>query len=136
MRVTVSQFYIIVLSYILLTSYHTQVHGCILRLERPGETKTYLLDAQFPKRSDAKSAVCLLAMSQGVGDYIRELKEAAENKLPADKRKLANEKILQVLTADCSKVRSGNRPIFEFSSGRDGVYIPFVAADADLTEFY
>jgi hypothetical protein len=86
------------------------------------ETKTYLLDAQFPKRSDAKSAVCLLAMSQGVGDYIRELKEAAENKLPADKRKLANEKILQVLTTECSKVRNGNRPIFEFTCGRDGIY--------------
>jgi hypothetical protein len=83
------------------------------------------MDAQFPRRSDAKSAVCLLAMSQGVGDYIRELKEAAENKLPADKRKLANEKILQVLAADCSKVRSGNRPIFEFTSGRDGMHSPF-----------
>lgn len=99
----------------------TKVHGSILRIERPGETKTYLVDAQFPKRSDAKSAVCLLAMSQGVGDYIRELKEAAENKLPADKRKLANEKILQTLAADCGKVRNGNRLIFEFTSGRNGM---------------
>lgn len=59
-------------------------------------------------------------MSQGVGDYIREVKEAAENKLSPDKRKLANEKIMQVLAADCSKVRNGNRPIFEFTSERDG----------------
>ena len=83
------------------------------------------MDARFPKRSDAKSAVCLLAMSQGVGDYIRGLKEAAENKLPADKRKLANEKILQVLAAECGKVRNGNRPVFEFTSERDGMHFSF-----------
>ncbi|KAF8804025.1 hypothetical protein BYT27DRAFT_6705741 [Phlegmacium glaucopus] len=106
-------------SFIPIVDSARHLHGCILRVERPGETKTYLMDARFPKRSDAKSAVCLLAMSQGVGDYIRKLKEAAENKLPAEKRKLANEKLLQIIAANCSKVRNGNRPIFEFTSGRD-----------------
>jgi hypothetical protein len=79
-----------------------------------------LVDPQFPKRSDARSAVCLLAMSQGVGNYIRGLKEETENKLPADKRKLANEKVLQVLSAECGKVRQGNRLAFTFTSERDG----------------
>lgn len=100
------------------------MHGSILRIERPEETRTYLVDPQFPKRSDAKSAVCLLAMSQGVGDYIRGLKEAAENKLPADKRKLANEKLLQVLASEYSKVRQGNRLIFTFTNERDGKLSP------------
>jgi len=59
-------------------------------------------------------------MSQGVGDYIRGLKEEAENKLPADKRKLANEKILQTLSAECAKVRPGNRLVFDFRTERDG----------------
>lgn len=59
-------------------------------------------------------------MSQGVGQYIRGLKEAAENKLPADKRKLANEKILQIISAECGKVRHGNRLTFTFETDRDG----------------
>ncbi|KAF8966150.1 hypothetical protein BDZ97DRAFT_1809769 [Flammula alnicola] len=117
------------------------LHGCILRIERPEETRTYLVDPQFPKRSDAKSAVCLLAMSQGVGDYIRGLKEEAENKLPADKRKLANEKLLQVLAAECGKVRPGNRLHFNFTSERDAfgcilkVDLSSSASEPDVREY-
>lgn len=96
------------------------VHGCLLRIERPDETRTYFVDPQFPKRADARSAVCLLAMSQGVGDYIRGLKEEAENKLPEHKRKLANEKLLQILASECAKVRPGNRISFVFVQERDG----------------
>jgi len=99
------------------------VHGCILRIQRPGETRTYLVDPQFPKRTEARSAVCLLAMSQGVGNYIRELKEEAENKLPAARRKLANEKILQTLSYECTKVKLGNRLIFVYATERDGMLI-------------
>lgn len=95
------------------------VHGSILRIERPEETRTYLVEAQFLKRHDAKCAVCLLAMSQGVGTYIRGLKEEAENKIPVHMRKLT-EKVLQVLAAECGKVRLGNRLLFDFSTERDG----------------
>uniref|UniRef100_A0A8H7XQW5 Uncharacterized protein n=1 Tax=Psilocybe cubensis TaxID=181762 RepID=A0A8H7XQW5_PSICU len=95
------------------------MHGCVLRIERPGEMRTYFVDPQFPKRGDARSAVCLLAMSQGVGDYIRELKEEAENKLPADKRKLAVEKLLPLIASESGKIRYGNRPLFIFSQERD-----------------
>lgn len=59
-------------------------------------------------------------MSQGVGGYIRGLKEEAENKLPPEKRKLANEKLLQILSYECGKVKLGNRLIFGFSTERDG----------------
>jgi len=59
-------------------------------------------------------------MSQGVGSYIRGLKEEAENKLPAERRKLANEKLIQTLSYECSKVKPGNRLIFTFSTERDG----------------
>lgn len=109
-----------------------QVHGSILRIQRPGETRTYLVDPMFAKRGDAKAAVCLLAMSQGVGDYIRGLKEEAENKLPADKRKLANEKVLQVLSSECTKIRSGNRLIFVFQSERDGECFVLIRYPLDI----
>jgi len=58
-------------------------------------------------------------MSQGVGTYIRGLKEEAENKIPVHMRKLT-EKVLQVLAAECGKVRLGNRLLFDFSTERDG----------------
>ncbi|CAA7271260.1 unnamed protein product [Cyclocybe aegerita] len=117
------------------------LHGCILRVQRPSETRTYLVDPQFPKRSDAKSAVCLLGMSQGLGDYIRGLKEEAENKLPPDRRKLANEKLLQVTAAECGKVRPGNRPAFSYTSERDAfgctlkVDISANSAEPDVREY-
>jgi hypothetical protein len=59
-------------------------------------------------------------MSQEVGSYIRGLKEEAENKLPPEKRKLANEKLLQILSYECSKVKPGNRLFFAFATERDG----------------
>lgn len=62
-------------------------------------------------------------MSQGIGDYIRELKERSENKLSTERRKLANEKIIQALFSDASKVKPGNRLSFFYSSERDGMVI-------------
>ncbi|TFK35030.1 hypothetical protein BDQ12DRAFT_612281, partial [Crucibulum laeve] len=93
-------------------------HGCLLRLDRPNESRTYLVDCRFPKRADAKAAVCLLAMSQGVGNYIRKVKEDADNKLPAKMRLLANERILPLLSIECGKIRPGNRPEYEFITER------------------
>lgn len=96
------------------------VHGCLLRVDRPGESKTYIVDPRFVKRADAKSAVCLLAMSQGLGDYIRSVKEQAEQRLSPERRKLAHEKIIPSLTVECNKVRPGNRMAFGFVQERDG----------------
>jgi hypothetical protein len=111
------------------------VHGCILRVERPGETRTYLVDPQFPKRSDARSAVCLLAMSQAVGSYIRGLKEEAENKISPERRKLANEKLLQILSYECCKVKPGNRLIFAFATERDGRFSFFASYPCLVTTY-
>jgi len=98
----------------------SSVHGCLLRVDRPGESKSYLVDPRFVKRADAKSAVCLLAMSQGVGDYIRAVKQEAEQRLSPERRKLAHEKIIPSLTVECNKVRPGNRMAFVFMQERDG----------------
>jgi hypothetical protein len=100
-----------------------QVHGCLLRVDRPGESKSYLVDPRFPKRADAKAAVCLLAMSQGLGGYIRAIGVAAESKLTPEMRKLANEQILPVLSSECNKIRPGAHPAFEFNRDRDGKQI-------------
>ncbi|KAF9242819.1 hypothetical protein BU15DRAFT_72469 [Melanogaster broomeanus] len=49
------------------------LHGCVLKFDRPGDYRAYIVDAWFPKRSDAKAAVCLQAMSHNVGNYIRKI---------------------------------------------------------------
>ncbi|KAI0309101.1 hypothetical protein OF83DRAFT_1159297, partial [Amylostereum chailletii] len=62
------------------------LHGVLLRIERPSECRSYLVDPAFPKRADAKAAVCLIAMSQGVGDYVRSIVEELDNKVSMETR--------------------------------------------------
>ena len=95
------------------------VHGCLLRVERPGECRSYLADPRFQKRADAKAAVCLQAMSLGVGNYIRELGTAVATKV-SHFRTLANQYILPQLASECEKTQPGNRPVFTFEMDRDG----------------
>ena len=96
------------------------MHGCLLRLERPGETRSYLVDTRFYKRADAKAAVSLLAMSQGVGNYIREVGATVQAKISHHFKMLAHQHIYPRLSTECEKVRPGNRPIFIPFTDRDG----------------
>ena len=96
------------------------VHGCLLRLERPGESMSYLVDARFYKRADAKAAVSLLAMSQGVGDYIRDVGAAMQTKVSHHLKMLAQQHIYPRLSTECAKIRPGNCPIFTTFTDRDG----------------
>ncbi|KLO11981.1 hypothetical protein SCHPADRAFT_941628 [Schizopora paradoxa] len=92
----------------------SRLHGCVLRLERPSETRSYVVETKFAKRADAKSAVCLLAFSQGIGNYIRQVAASVENKVTPEMRKLANERVLPILGTEYAKVRSGSHPNYEF----------------------
>ncbi|KAI1789886.1 hypothetical protein LXA43DRAFT_545146 [Ganoderma leucocontextum] len=95
-------------------------HGCLLRLERPGEVKSYLVDAHFAKRMEAKAAVCLLAMSEGVGDYIRDVGKAVKEKLPSATRKHVSEVLQPLLNAEYRKVRGpGIQPAIEYDQDMD-----------------
>ncbi|KAF8237288.1 hypothetical protein L208DRAFT_1457291 [Tricholoma matsutake] len=95
------------------------LHGCLLRLERPGQCRSYLVDTRFHKRGDAKAAVSLLAMSQGVGNYIREVGAAAQTKVSHHFKTLAHQHIYPQLVSECEKVRPGNRPMFTTDADRD-----------------
>ncbi|OBZ72869.1 putative transporter C11D3.18C [Grifola frondosa] len=95
------------------------MHGCLLRLERPGECKSFLVDARFCKRAEAKAAVCLQAMSDGVGEYIRGIGKAVENKLSVVTRKQVTDVILPALLAEYRNVRPGLMPSFDFSTDQD-----------------
>ncbi|KAI0631665.1 hypothetical protein C8Q77DRAFT_1159426 [Trametes polyzona] len=95
-------------------------HGCLLRLERPGEVKSYLVDARFSKRAEAKAAVCLLAMSEGVGDYIRSVAKAIEDKLPPATRKYATEVLTPLLNSEYRKAHgAGIQPQIDYDMDLD-----------------
>ncbi|KDQ57916.1 hypothetical protein JAAARDRAFT_34726 [Jaapia argillacea MUCL 33604] len=92
-------------------------YGCVLRISRPSSpVRTHLVDAVFSKRTDAKAAVCLLAMSQGAGDHIRSIVREVEEKLTSEMRKLANERILPMLQSELNKVSQGG---MEFEHHKD-----------------
>ncbi|KAF9467629.1 hypothetical protein BDZ94DRAFT_1248588 [Collybia nuda] len=96
------------------------LHGCILRLERPdAQCRSYYVDPRFQRRADAKAAVCLLAMSQGIGDYIRCVGSEVENKISEYARKLANQTIYPGIIAECLKIRPNQHPEYTFTPDRD-----------------
>jgi hypothetical protein len=101
------------------------VHGCLLRIERPSESKSYLVDPIFAKRVDAKAAVCLQAMSEGVAGYIRGVGEAVSNKVTHSMRKWANEHVFPTLGLESHKINPGRGPTFTFERDRDGTGTPF-----------
>ena len=106
------------------------VHGCLLRLERPGECRSFLIEPRFQKRGDAKAAVCLLAMSQGIGNYIREIGAATQTKPSHHFKTLAHQYIYPQLVSECEKIRTGNRPIFTSDTDRDGERIYLFSLDS------
>ncbi|KIK81641.1 hypothetical protein PAXRUDRAFT_832706 [Paxillus rubicundulus Ve08.2h10] len=95
------------------------LHGCVLKLDRPGEYRAYLVDARFPKRSDAKAAVSLQAMSHGVGNYIRSITSAVQEKVTPLMRSFSTNFIYPTLTAELSKIHLELHPRLEFKKERD-----------------
>ena len=70
---------------------------------------------------EAKAAVCLLAMSQGVGDYIRKVGKAVKERLPPATRKHVSEVLQPLLNAEFRKVRGpGIQPAIEYDQDVDG----------------
>ncbi|KAJ8091848.1 hypothetical protein PM082_021084 [Marasmius tenuissimus] len=63
--------------------------GCILRFQRDRETRSYFVEPRFKKEKDAKTAVCLQAMSEGAGDYFRSLEAILEASVSGKMKDLA-----------------------------------------------
>lgn len=96
------------------------VHGSVLRIERPRDSRSYLVDPMFLKRINARSAVCLQAMSQGLGDYIRGVNHEMENKITPEMRRRANDVIFPILGSECNKLKPPVHPRYEFPKDKDG----------------
>lgn len=99
-------------------------HGAVLRITRPGEVRTYMVDPQFAKRVDAKSAVCLTALAAGVGAYVRSIGEAVEAKISQETRSRIFDCIFPLMLTEYSKFWPNRPPeMFEYTKDRDGMCV-------------
>lgn len=90
---------------------------------------------QFPKRADAKNAVCLAALAAGVGAYVRGISAALKAKIPSETKALVYESIIPLLNTEYAKVWPNKLPeMFEYTKDRDGTYGLFgLHGDVSLT---
>ncbi|CAG8669857.1 6511_t:CDS:2, partial [Acaulospora colombiana] len=75
--------------------------------------RSYLVEPQFTKRSDAKSAVALLAISQNVGGWIAGISETIENLLPQDTKQKAYS-LVPTLSHECKRAGLNQQPVYSF----------------------
>jgi hypothetical protein len=86
-----------------------------------------MVDPQFPKRADAKNAVCLAALAAGVGAYVRAVSGALEAKISRETKTLVYESILPLLTTEYAKYWPNKLPeMFEYTKDREGTRDLFV----------
>ena len=85
-----------------------------------------MVEPKFGKRVDAKAAVCLLAMSQGISQYIRSIASTIEGKVTPEMRKIANEQILPILGSEYAKLRHGMHPTYEYDHDQGGERLCFM----------
>lgn len=115
-------------------------HGCVLRIEDPlkdpKEAKSYLVEPGFSKKNIAKLAVCLRAMSEGVGSFLRgyvsAITKAATISLPVkapenpsenqgaslEMKRYANETFYPQLLAACQAIGPQVVPLFFYQNNK------------------
>lgn len=91
-----------------------------MRVKRPDEVRSYLVDARFHKRADAKAAVCLHAMTQGLGDSIRQVRKSIESKVTPAMTQWVKDHVLDALTSELRKIRPGAQLMYTFEKDHDG----------------
>lgn len=115
--------------------------GCLLRIDRPNpkECKSYIVDARFYKRADAKTAVALMAMSQGVGEWLKKVTRDV-SKITQEMKRI-KDSFLPKLNKEC-QISNGEQPTFECKDQRDAwsctltVNLSPTKGQRDLREFY
>lgn len=108
------------LKFIWTTDTKLGTHGAVLRLTRPGEVRTYMVEPQFSKRADAKSAVCLAALAADVGGYVRGIGAAIEAKISPEARSLVFDCVFPLLLTEYGQFWPNKPPeIFEYTKDRD-----------------
>lgn len=82
------------------------------------------MDPVFPKRAEAKTAVTLLAMSQGVGEWIRRVIRECQEKLPQRLKEYITMRIMPMISLEYLKIWPGRHPdMYTFTKDQDGTFI-------------
>jgi len=90
-----------------------------------------MVEPQFPKRADAKNAVCLAALAAGIGAYVHAVNGALEAKISPETRALVMESILPLLTTEYAKYWPNKLPeMFEYTKDRDGMHDHIMCSSA------
>lgn len=97
------------------------VYGCVLRIHRPKECRSFFVDPVFSKRFDAKTAVCLLAISRGVEDYFSSVANEVANIIAPDLRAFASEQIIPLL----NQMAPGDSRHYSYPMDRNGFQFQF-----------
>ncbi|KAJ7186744.1 hypothetical protein C8R46DRAFT_981017 [Mycena filopes] len=101
---------------------NTLVHGYLLRMMRPGECRSYVVEPRFANPKRAKSAIALLALSLGVGKWIREIAAAVKARITPEMRHFVLTTVTPTLTAETRRIGgSGSMPRYEFYTEGDGI---------------
>ncbi|KAJ7334732.1 hypothetical protein DFH08DRAFT_879250 [Mycena albidolilacea] len=90
----------------------TDLQGSVLRLKRPGECRTYLMEPRFPTYKNAKAAVSFLALSQGAGKWIREVSADLEALVTPEMRRFALKSLFPTLAQEMQRL-TGSGPRFD-----------------------
>jgi hypothetical protein len=97
----------------------TDLQGSVLRLKRPGECRTYLMEPRFPTYKNAKAAVSFLALSQGAGKWIREVSTNLEALVTPEMRRFALKSLFPTLAQEVQRL-TGSGPRFDCYTTDDG----------------
>ncbi|KAG5352999.1 hypothetical protein C0989_011283 [Termitomyces sp. Mn162] len=92
-----------------------RLFGCVLRIVRPRECRSFFVDPVFSKRFDAKTAVCLLAISRGVEDYYSSVANEIANIITPELRAFTSEQILPLL----NQIAPGDPCSYSYSMDRN-----------------
>ncbi|KAG5644837.1 hypothetical protein DXG03_007564 [Asterophora parasitica] len=115
----------------LLNEWITRARGARFTLKyfwpmRPGHRRAYLVDSIFGKRSDAKNAVIVSAMLQGVGEYIKAVGVAIENKITPKFRTIVHDQIFPMLNDQCPHT-------WTYHTDKDGEPLSIIFCAQNLT---
>lgn len=77
------------------------------------------MDPVFAKRQDAKTAVSLLAVIQGAGDYARSLGKQYEDKLTPEMKEHSKE-FLKQLSSELHRVKPGLHATWAYKNEKGG----------------
>jgi hypothetical protein len=74
----------------------------------------------FSKRQDAKTAVCLEAISQNVGDYVRSTGTKYDERLTKEMKDYAKEHVFGLITQDLQRLKPPQRATWAFDNHKGG----------------